>query len=95
MAFSNIEYKGHAITRMLERGITFDEVRAVLKHDDVIRRYPEDTPLPSRLLLGWVEGRPVHVVAADDPGEKITYIITVYEPDAERWSDDFRTRREP
>ena len=93
MAFSIIEYKGHAITRMLERGITFEEVRAVLEHHDVIRRYPEDTPLPSRLLLGWVEGRPVHVVAADDPAEEITYVITVYEPDAERWDDDFRTRR--
>jgi hypothetical protein len=69
------------------------DVRAVLETGDAIEEYPDDTPFPSRLVLGWRGGRPLHVVAADDPGTDQTVVITVYQPDPNRWEANFRTRR--
>ena len=38
-------------------------------------------------------GRPIHVVAADDKRGDITYVLTVYEPDPDLWTDDFREKQ--
>ncbi|MCY4654997.1 MAG: DUF4258 domain-containing protein [Dehalococcoidia bacterium] len=43
------------------RGITEEEVYLVVEHGEVIETYPQDTPYPSRLVLGWIEQRPIHV----------------------------------
>lgn len=78
---------------MVERAITVDEVRTVVASGETIEHYPTDTPFPSRLVMGWSAGRPIHVVAADDPQSDITVVITVYEPDLQLWEPDFRKRR--
>ncbi len=44
--------------------------------------------------LGWEGAEPVHAVAADVPGGDETIIITVYRPEADRWDNDFRMRRQ-
>ena len=88
-----IIFRVHAIQRMFERGITDDEVRAVLSGGEMIEDYPTDTPYPSRLLLGWRGIRPLHVVAADNAADNETIVITVYEPDPRQWEADFRRRR--
>ena len=51
---------------MFERGVTVGDIRAVLTTGETIEEYPKDTPYPSRLVLGWVGGRPLHVVAANN-----------------------------
>lgn len=86
-------FRAHALVRMAEPGISVEEVRTVVAGGDTIENYPTDTPYPSRLLLGWSGDRPIHVVAADDPGSDITVVITVYQPDLELWEPDFRKRR--
>ena len=45
----------------------------------------------SRLLLGFVAGRPIHVLAADSGHEII--IVTVYEPDPNLWALGFERRK--
>ena len=97
-----ILYRQHADDRRDEEEITYEEVRQVLRAGLVLRRYPEDEPYESRLVLGWVDGparlgtydrgRPIHVVAADTP-KGITWIITVYEPDPTLWEDAFRWKK--
>ncbi len=49
---------------------------------------------PGRLkkTLGGTTG-PLHVVAADDPESDINVVITVYRPDPDMWTRDFRRRR--
>lgn len=83
----------HAIERMFEREIAQDEVRRVLREGEVIEHYPEDVPYPSRLVLGWRQAKPLHVVAADDAEFERTFVITVYEPDAGLWDAEFRRRK--
>ena len=80
-----LQFTDHALQRMFERHIDLASVRKVIDRGEVIESYPEDVPFPSRLLLGWLGEMPVHVVAADNQGERITIIITVYEPDSRRW----------
>lgn len=86
-------FRAHALQRLFERAIGVSEVRAVLETGEVIARYEGDRPYASRLVLGWREGGPLHVVVADGPRSDITFVITVYEPDPDLWSPDFRSRR--
>ena len=79
---------------MVKRGINGIDVREVLTSGEVIESYPDDTPYPSRLVLGWRGSRPIHVVAAENADADETIVITVYEPDTELWEAGFRRRRE-
>jgi hypothetical protein len=47
--------------------------------------YPDDTPYPSRLIVGCYKGRVIHVVAADNFDDEEIIVITVYEPDTSEW----------
>jgi hypothetical protein len=90
-----ITFRIHAIQRLFQRAINVADVRLVIENGEIIENYPDDTPYPSRLLLGWCGDRPVHVVAADNQAEGEIIIITVYEPDPQLWEADFRSRRKP
>lgn len=93
MAYAKLIFRQHALQRMFERGIDAKDVRQVIEQGEVIKEYLDDKPYPSRLILGWQEGRPLHVVAADDDNTLETIVITVYEPDPVLWQADFRRRK--
>jgi hypothetical protein len=67
---------------MHERGISEIEVEHALTSGTIIESYPNDTPFPSALLLGFAGSKSVHVVLADNHDENLRIIITVYEPDS-------------
>ena len=92
---SRLKLRRHAQERRLDRDIRRDEIREVLKHGEIIQERPEASPLPKYKVLGWTRygSRPLHVVAADDEEEDVTYVITVYEPDPNLWTDDFQQKR--
>uniref|UniRef100_UPI004055F954 DUF4258 domain-containing protein n=1 Tax=Candidatus Electronema sp. TaxID=2698783 RepID=UPI004055F954 len=88
-----IEYRIHAVRRMFQRDIHEDDVEYVLEHGAIIEKYDDDFPLPSLLVNGFaLSGRPLHVVAGINNPERIIVIITAYEPDPLRWSDNFAGR---
>ena len=89
------EWRQHVLQRLAERGIRQAAVVEVLQAGERIEDYPEDVPYPSALFLGWVEGKPLHVVAALDAPAQWAYIITAYEPDLEHFESDYRTRKSP
>ena len=56
--------------------------------------YPEDEPYPSCLIYGKTSAnRPLHVVSAYANDDDTAIIITVYQPDPERWVDFERRRK--
>jgi hypothetical protein len=79
---------------MFEREISVSEVRKVLEKGETIVSYRDDRPYPSRLVLGWIEQRPIHVVVADNVSANEIIVVTAYQPDPNLWSDSFRRRRE-
>ena len=88
-------FRRHAWQRMETRGISVSDVLHVLAAGESIEQYPDDTPFPSELLLAQAGGRPLHVVAARDTADEVTYVVTAYEPDPAEWEAEFRLRRTP
>lgn len=88
-----LTFRLHAVQKMFERQISTEDVREVIENGEVIREYADDMPYPSRLMLGWIGERPMHVVAADNPTDSETIIITAYEPDPAMWEADFKRKK--
>ena len=88
-----IIFRIHATQRMFERDVSEIDIREVLENGERIENYPEDTPYPSRSVLGWVGTRPLHVVVADNFDENEWIVITVYEPNLNRWEADYKRRK--
>jgi hypothetical protein len=88
-----VDPRKHALERMAQRNIDLLEIVAVLNTGDTIEDYPTTTPLPSRLTLGFVNGRPLHVYWAMGEDGK-AYVFTAYQPDLGRWLPGFRERRQ-
>ena len=93
MDYKRIIFSGHAIRQMFNRGLKQRDVHDVIRQGEVIINYPDDTPYPSCLILGFVRGGPVHVVFAFDEQQKTGIVVTAYVPDAKIWTDNFKTRR--
>lgn len=88
-----IIFRIHALQRMFMRQISDENVRYVIDKGEVIENYPDDTPYPSKLLLGWIGSRPLHVVVAESSEQMEKIIITAYEPNTDQWEDGFRKRK--
>jgi len=93
MSRRQLRFSRHALERMFERQITPEVVEQIIGDGQVIAEYPDDKPYPSRLMLGFDDERPVHVVYAEDIESMTGYIVTAYIPNANLWNDDFQTRR--
>ena len=86
-----LRFTAHARKEMLADGISVADIEHVLANGRVIRTYPEDRPYESRLVLGYVQAQPIHIVAADAP--EYTIIVTTYRPDSALWDADYKMRR--
>ena len=93
MECEEVVYTRHALVRMFERGVSTADIREILRGGEPIEDYPGDEPFPSRLLLGLVNGGPLHIVVAFDAATGRCTIITVYWPDAVVWLEDWKRRR--
>lgn len=91
--FSEEKYRitGHCQRRCDSRGISLNEIKEAIAKGKLIETYPEDSPYPSCLILGYVRNdKPLYVLCA--LGE-IVHIITVHWLDPVKWLDP-KTRRE-
>lgn len=89
-----LEFTQHAVDQTLLRRITVQELREAVEVAEVIEEYPTDKYGPSCLLLGFTAAaRPLHVQVSD-PSRPVIKVITVYQPDPQRWVD-LRYRRNP
>ena len=83
----------HAAMRFKQRGLKAKDIRAAVNDGEIIEQYPEDFPFPSCLILGKSEeGKCLHVVMSNEGS--MARVITAYFPDPDKWSEDFKTRKE-
>ena len=88
-------YKTHALQRMADRNIDFNDIDKALDKPVTIEDYPSDFPLPSFLALGFDrKNSPLHFVIAVDYDSKSLYVITVYKPTKEKWNNLFTKRKQ-
>jgi len=80
------EFSKHALDQSILRNISVSELEEALSGDAfVIEDYPDDKYGPSCLVLGFTRaGRPLHVQCSY-PDRALIKIVTLYEPDPERW----------
>nr|HET6901381.1 DUF4258 domain-containing protein [Ktedonobacteraceae bacterium] len=93
MQYRDLVYRIHARQSMFTRSISDECVEHILQSGEVIEYYPQAFPFPAKLLLGWWNGRPIHVVAAENSSKEQVIVITAYEPTLEKWETDRKTRR--
>ena len=87
-----VEWRRHALERMLERDISRAEVKITLKNGEIIENYETDVPFESALFF-YVDSKPIHVVASLDEATNTIYIITAYVPSMTHFKNDLKTRR--
>ena len=81
----------HASERAAQRGIRSREIEAVIAGGEVIEDYPDDKYGPSCLILGTSDtGRVLHIQVSYPAPIKV---VTVYEPSADEWEADWKTRK--
>ncbi|NOZ48439.1 MAG: DUF4258 domain-containing protein, partial [Chloroflexi bacterium] len=82
----------HGVDQTILREISVQEIRNVMSVGEIIEDYPDDKYGPSCLIFGMTDkNRPIHIQCSY-PSRPIIKVITVYEPDPERWID-FKIRR--
>ena len=93
MQYRDLIYRIHARQSMFTRSISDECVEHIIRNGQVIEDYPHAFPFPAKLLLGWCNKRPIHVVAAADSNQQLVIVITAYEPTLRKWEQDMKTRR--
>lgn len=90
------EFSKHAERERQADQITVMEFEEALIQCDIIEEYPDDPRGPSCLALGLSGRRPIHAVCAIKAGPDEVLIITVYDPSKrpEKWTEDYRSRKE-
>lgn len=82
--------------KMLRRSVTRADLNEVLIRNEIVELYEHHSRV-RYVLLGEVDGRPLHVVVAEDDVVDATVVLSVYEPDEDHgWdpSTGFRSRKE-
>lgn len=93
IANNEFEFSKHAVDQSILRQIRVNEIKEVIASGQLIEDYPTDKYGSSYLIYGLTQtGRPIHIQCSYSTRPLIK-IITVYEPDPERWNDDFTIRR--
>jgi uncharacterized protein DUF4258 len=91
---NEFELSQHALDQTIVRRITVQELREAVAASEVIEDYPSDKYGPTCLLLGFTSAaRPLHVQVSY-PSRPLIKVVTVYQPDPNRWVDH-RYRRPP
>jgi len=86
------EFSKHAVDQSILRSISVQEIRNAIRAGEIIEDYPEDKYGPSCLIFGMTDSsRPIHIQCSY-PTRSIVKVITVYEPDPEKWIE-FKVRR--
>ena len=94
MDCAEVAFSGHAIRRIFERALGRDAILEIVRTGEVIAEYPDDSPHPSCLLLGFVSNEPLHVVVAREAENRRCFVVPAYRLDLAQWSDDLRKRRQ-
>jgi hypothetical protein len=93
VAENQFEFSKHALDQSILRQIRVQEIREAIANGQVIEDYPDDKYGSSCLIGGLTEAqRPIHIQCSY-PTRPFIKIITVYEPNLQKWNDDFTQRR--
>jgi hypothetical protein len=85
------EISFHAEKERYAEDISLADIETTILTGEILEDYPDNPRGESCLILGYTEGRPIHVVCGYTSTRSIR-VITVYLPKQPKWQDE-RTRR--
>lgn len=89
---NNFELSKHAVDQSILRNIRIAEITEAIAQGKVIENYPDDKYGASCLIAGFTEAnRPLHIQCSH-PSRLLIKIITVYQPNPQRWNRNFTQR---
>ncbi|AFZ47220.1 hypothetical protein Cyast_1255 [Cyanobacterium stanieri PCC 7202] len=87
------ELSKHAFDQSIVRNIRIKEINEMITNGQIIEDYPDDKYGSSCLICGFtLANRPLHLHCSY-PSRPILKIITLYQPNKQRWQNNFSTRR--
>jgi hypothetical protein len=93
IAEDRFEFSKHAVDQSILRAIRVQEVTEAIANGQIIEDYPDDKYGSSCLVSGRTQSnRPLHIQCSY-PSRPFIKIITLYEPNLDKWSDNFTKRR--
>jgi len=87
----NYEISLHAEKERYAEDISLSDIETAMANGEILEDYPNDPRGESCLILGYAEGRPIHIVCGYTSAKSMR-VITVYVPKSPKWVDE-RTRR--
>jgi hypothetical protein len=81
------EVSVHAEKERYAENISFRDIETAIANGIILEDYPDDPRGSSCLILGYSEGRPIHIVCGQTPSSWVR-IITVYLPKLPKWIDE-------
>ncbi len=88
-----ILWSHHVNIRMVKRCLSRKIVLESVDSYEIIESYPEDKYLPIYLVYAKVDKMVIHILFATDAENQNVRVVTVYRPDSEKWSVDFKRRK--
>ena len=93
VAESQFEFSKHAVDQSILRQVRVQEIMEAIANGQIIEDYLDDKYGSSCLICGLTQAqRPLHIQCSY-PSRPLIKIITVYEPDPQRWNDAFTQRK--
>lgn len=93
IANNQFELSKHAVDQSISRRIRLKEIREAIANGQIIEDYPNDKYAPSCLICGLTKtGKTIHIQSSYS-SRPLVKIITVYEPDPQKWNNNFTVRR--
>jgi hypothetical protein len=93
VASNKFELSNHAVDQSIMHEIRVNEIKEAIANGEIIRDYHHAQHNSSYVICGFTQAqRPIHVKCSY-PTRPFIKIIAVYQPDPERWCDNFTRRR--
>ncbi|NJR51470.1 MAG: DUF4258 domain-containing protein [Leptolyngbyaceae cyanobacterium CSU_1_3] len=81
------------MTSLIEEIRQVQAVKEAIANGQVIEDYPDDKYGSSGLISGATQNQRIIHIQCSYLSRPLLKIITLYEPDPQRWNDDFTQRR--